>query len=375
MVDYFFFIFCFLSIIDIKIKGSNNFFEEYMHLDNTNSIKGIFVWLIVFCHKTKYINKKDYLFVNITNHIGQQVVSMFLFYSGYGIFESFKKKGNNYINTLPKKGFVLFLKTQIIIFINLLLFKYFFNIKITIKKYLLCMIFKSSLENSNWFPFTIILFYNYSFISFRFIKNKNFIGIIIISFICFSHILWVYNYYFPKAFFPVNTVLCFVIGFYYSYFKLNFDKILMRNDIYYFGIISLIIIFYFKVFIYHNLISLSFRNCSFALLVILISMKVKFNNEFLKFLNYHSYSIYLLHRIVMSYNKRFNCFKNNDFIQVSFEFTSIFFFSSLFDKYTIFLYRLMNINLKPIKNNNQINDRTYIFRNIIYKSGADIIES
>ena len=325
MLDYFFFIFCLLSVIGIEIKGSNNFFEDYMYLENTNSIKGIFVWLIVFCHKTKYIIKKDYLFINICGNLGQQVVSMFFFYSGYGIFESFKKKGHAYIKTLPKKGFILFMKAQIVNLSILLIYKYFFNIKITIKKYLLSIIFKTSLEYRNWFPFTIILFYNYSFISFNSVGNKNFLGIIIITLICFLHIFYVYNYYYPNALYSVDTVFTFVIGLYYSFFKKYIDKIIIKSDICYFFILSALIIFYSKVFIYHNLINLSARNSSFSILVVLISMKIKFNNEFLKFLNSHSYSIYLLHRIVLSVVKRKNYLNNCEFIKISFEFTFIFF--------------------------------------------------
>ena len=62
----------------------------------------------------------------------------------------------------------------------------------------------------------------------------------------------------------------------------------------------------------------------FCLFRLFISMKVKFTNDFVKFQNSHSYSIYLLQRLVswIVYKKQLFC--NNDFIQISFEFTSIF---------------------------------------------------
>ena len=34
------------------------------------------------------------------------MVTMFLFYSGYGVFESIKKKKEKYINTIPKRRFL-----------------------------------------------------------------------------------------------------------------------------------------------------------------------------------------------------------------------------------------------------------------------------
>ena len=197
-MDYFFFLLCFLSTINIKIKGLDDFFTDYMDLDNTNCIKGIFVWLIIFCHKLGYGNYKRYLFKKIVSNLGQKVVSLFLFYSGFGINESIKKKGKFYINTLPTKACILFIKFQLILLMFLIANIFILKNKVALKEYILSMIFKSSLGNSNWFAFNIIIFYIYSYISFRFIKLGHFFGIIIISIICFIHSKIVYIYFYPK---------------------------------------------------------------------------------------------------------------------------------------------------------------------------------
>ena len=237
MIDYFFFMFCFLSMINVTVKGKDNFFHDYMELSNTNSIKGIFVWLIIFCHKKDYGIKRYYLFKIITKYLGQKVVSMFFFYSGFGIYESIKKRGHNYAKILPYKAIILFIKAQIIILMFLLANIIIFNQIITLKRYLLSIIFISSLGNSNWFAFSIIIFYIYSYFSFRYVKNRYIFGIIIISILCFLHVKLVYKYYYPKAKYSVDTVLCFAIGFYYSYMKKYLDKIIMKNDICYFGVV------------------------------------------------------------------------------------------------------------------------------------------
>ena len=213
---------------------------------------------------------------------------------------------------------------------------FIFRNKVTLKKYFLSAIFKSSLGNSNWFAFTIIILYIYSYISFRFIKERHFFGIIIISIICFIHSKFVYIYFYPKAIYAIDTILCFLTGFYYSSMKIYFDKFLLENDIYYYGVISITILIYFKFFFQiSSLISISIKNALFALLIVFISIKVKFNNEFLRFLNSHSFSIYLLQRLVMSFVQRKMIFNSSDFFKISFEFTSIFFIASFFDKYTI----------------------------------------
>ena len=117
---------------------------------------------------------------------------------------------------------------------------------------------------------------------------------------------------------------------------------------------------FYRTFNKGTLIKISFKNDLFAILVVLITMKVKFNNDFLKFLNTHSYSIYLLQRLVMLFVYRFRLFKNSAFIQLSFEFTSIFLISSLFDKYTFFVDIFLKKKLKKIPNSK------YIIKSDIY---------
>ena len=346
-MDYFFIMLCFLSSINIKVKGLDEFFHDYMNLDNTNCIKGIFVWLIIFCHKLQYGINNKYLFIKIISNLGQKVVSLFLFYSGFGINESFKKKGILYAKSLPKKAFILFIKFQLILLIFLIVNIFVFRFKVTIKRYLLSFIFKSSLGNSNWFAFTIIIFYIYAYISFIFINGPHFYRIIIISIICIIHSKVIYIYFYPKLIYPVDTVLCFVTGFYYSELKTFLDKFLLKNDIYYYGIVSSTILIYYNFFtVKLSLIGISIKNVLFAILIIFISSKVRFNNSFLRFLNLHSFSIYLLQRVVMSIVSKKRIFIHSDFFQISFEFTSIFFIASLFDKYTTFIDKLFKSKYK-----------------------------
>ena len=106
MIDHFFIIFCLLSINNLELKGVNDFHYDYMEIENTNSVKGIFVWLIIFCHKIGYGNFRNFWVFKVVINLGQKVVSMFLFYSGFGIYEAIKKNGPNYIKTLPIKAFI-----------------------------------------------------------------------------------------------------------------------------------------------------------------------------------------------------------------------------------------------------------------------------
>lgn len=342
MEDIIFLMFCLISLININIKGFNSFFFNYMELENTSNIKGIFVWMILFSHNRRYYKKKyyiKYIYIKLLKFFGQKIVSLFLFYSGYGIVESIKKKGINYIKTLPRKGTILFIKFQLILLI-FLINNIICRIQISLKQYFLSMIFKKSIGNSNWFAFVIICLYFISFFSFINIKNEKYliIGVIINNIICFFYIYLVYNFFYSKKIYPVDNILSFVIGLYYSIFQNYLNKIITKNDIYYFGTLSIFILtYYFFINKPNNVYFISITNSLFCLITIIISMKVKFQNEFLKLLNNHSFSIYLLQRVVMNFIYHYNYFENSSSIRFIFIFIAILFMASFFDKYTNFI--------------------------------------
>ena len=351
MEDLLFLLFCLISCIGINIKGLNTFFSDYMELKNTSKIKGIFVWMIIFSHNKQYYKKiyyNKYLYIKILRNFGQKMVSLFLFYSGYGITESIKKKGVTYVKTLPKKGAILFIKFQLILLI-FLINNIICRIKITLKQYILSMIFKSSIKNSNWFAFTIICLYFFSFFSFLSIKNINyiFIGVIINNIACFIHIYIVYNFFYTKLIYPVDNVLSFVIGLYYSLLQNYLNNIFIKNDINYFGSLSIfVLIYYYLLNKPNNIYIISITNSVFCLIIIMISMKVQFQNEFLMLLSNHSYSIYLLQRIIMIFIYHHKYFEKSSFIRFIFIFITVLFVSCIFDKYTLFINELFEKKIK-----------------------------
>ena len=343
MFELIYFTLCILSFNKLAIKGFNSFFTDYMNINNVNQIKGVCVWMIFFRHSTEYFPKKlklGKISILIDKSLGQNIVSPFLLYSGYGINESFLKKGNQYIKSLPKKSGILFIKTQII-----LLFFLFNNIylgkNISIKRYLLAMIFKKGIGNSYWFAFTIINLYIYSFLSFILIKNKKFdiIGIILITIFCFFHILFVYKFYHKNQLISVDTIICFVLGFYYSFLKPHLDKVIIKNDYNYYGILIFLTIFYYKFLNSknHNIFNISLKNFFYVLIIVFISMKIKFESNFLTLLNSHSYSIYLLQRLVMIHIHKKRFFEKHEFISFYIQFLIVIFISIIFDKYTYFI--------------------------------------
>lgn len=65
------------------------FNDAYLSRRETTSVKGVFTLLVFFSHFSGYVSpdggRADALFRAVNSGIGQLMVVMFLFYSGYGI--------------------------------------------------------------------------------------------------------------------------------------------------------------------------------------------------------------------------------------------------------------------------------------------------
>lgn len=140
----------------------SSFHEDYLDIDTTTSVKGIFAAIILFSHITGYIQLNDNWFDmsyrTILGYIGQLMVVMYFFYSGYGIFESFKSK-MNYEKSFTRKRLM---KTLIHFDAAVLLFLILSIVsgeKYPTRYYFTCWIGWDSIGNSNWFIFVILALY------------------------------------------------------------------------------------------------------------------------------------------------------------------------------------------------------------------------
>ena len=105
------FLFLIIALCLYKIKIANNgYFSDFLEREQTNSIKGLFILFVFLRHSLQYVVRNGYRFnsfgdsiVLFTNGmLGQLIVVMFLFYSGYGVMEAIKNKGGVYIEKMPR---------------------------------------------------------------------------------------------------------------------------------------------------------------------------------------------------------------------------------------------------------------------------------
>lgn len=146
------------------IKFSKERFPDYIGKPQTESVKGIFTVLILFSHMRGYIvgggnMQYNCVFNAVMLALGQMVVVMFLFYSGYGVTESLKRNRREYTRTFIRKRFLkvwLMFAAAVSLYLTLSLI---LGIKYTPRQYALCWIGYESIGNSNWFVFDILVLY------------------------------------------------------------------------------------------------------------------------------------------------------------------------------------------------------------------------
>lgn len=158
--------------IDVNKNGFN---EDYLSRTQCNGIKGIFIVVVFMRHVVPYVKKAGYDMQSILDmvyklidwQVGQLLVVMFLFYSGYGVMESIKKKEDGYIASMPKRRVLsTFINFDIAVSLFLIM-DFALGIDVTAEKYFLSRIGWDSVGNSNWYIFIIMLCYISTYFAFK----------------------------------------------------------------------------------------------------------------------------------------------------------------------------------------------------------------
>lgn len=283
---------------------TKGFHTDYLSFDTTNAIKGIFILLVFIKHATPYITESGYiydgwdgrLFSYIDAHVGQWIVAMFLFYSGYGIMESIIKKGQPYISSMPKKRLLTVLVNFDIAVLCFIVVVLILGKHYPIKDYLLSFIGWESVGNSNWYIFVIMLCYLITYLSFR--KQAStyhqgafrcciflFIAVIVLSF--FKPDYW------------YNTMLCFGAGILYSTFKQSIEAIIKKHYWITLGILFILLGITANIPLHAKGLVYNAFSIVFCLLIIVLSMRIRINNKALIWCGKNLFPLYIYQRIPM----------------------------------------------------------------------------
>jgi len=298
-----------LVLIVISLWGMS-FTGKYFHADNMNpnssplSLKGIFAVLIFLSHSQQYINihssNFSKVFIIQNSLLGQLVVTLFFFYSGFGIMESFKNKPN-YFKTFPKKRFLKTLLNFDLAICLFLIMNLILNRHYATKEILLSFIGWTTVGNSNWFMFVILFSYIVIYLS-QLISKKP-ICITLYTTI----MLLIYCFTFPINKMGTrwtNTILTLPFGMLFSVYHEKIKSFITKNNTNYlislFISCMLFILFYLLTSVFNKYtITYNIVSILFCFIIVIITYKIRLKNRVLSFLGKHSFDIYILQRIPM----------------------------------------------------------------------------
>lgn len=271
----------------INIHGKGEYNENILDKQYTDCIKGITIIVIVIHHLSQRISNPGLIY--FFSDTGYLCVSLFFFYSGYGLIVS-KIKNPDYLKLFwHKRLFRVMIPFVLVNIVCLILYHLVLGKIFSITDVIFNIIGISLFDSVMWYVICVVIFYGMFYIAFKlFDENKALVAIFV-----FSVIYILICYKFKMGIWWFDTALCFPLGIASGKYKNKLLKIL-RSKYHYILLISLlglIVFHYKKVHIWNNMLTSIF----FLILVMSILCKVSIKNKILQTMGNVSFEIYLLH--------------------------------------------------------------------------------
>lgn len=283
-----------ILLYDIKIFKPNEYNLNPLSLNNSNAMKGLSAIVVVLHHISQRLYNPGYLF--LFRYLGYLSVSLFFFYSGYGLMKSYESKCNYlndfWINRMPKIIIPFIISNILFILIHIVLVGTKFS-AYDIFTYILGI---RLIDDYKWYIISIVIFYSSFYFLFKYYdRNKSIIGIFILitcyNFTCF--LLKMGNWWY-------NTSYCFLIGIIFgAYYKYVFSFIRKKYIIVTLALLSIFILTFILQVTKENIFISSISSACFVLVCICLLTKFDIDNKIINLLGSISYEIYLVHRLIL----------------------------------------------------------------------------
>lgn len=288
-----------LALQGVKLR-LRSFNEDYLTKDSTDAVRGIFILLIFAAHFNGYVDLTaaplDIAYRKVWLAMGQTVVTCFLFYSGYGVALSAKKKGDAYVRAMPRKRILptlLIFDCSVILYLLLQLSR---GRSYGLWDLILALLAWGGFGNSNWYIFSILGCYLITWIVLRgreldkvtVARVTVAVVVFILALFCAGRDSWWYN-----------TLLCYPMGMWYFLYRDKIDRF-MAKGICYWPTLILTGIAFLAAHKFWNPQSgpvCMLTMLLFTLCVVFATMKVQLRSPILIYCGKHLQGLYLLHRI------------------------------------------------------------------------------
>lgn len=292
---------------------TGGYYNDYLSIPKTNSVKGLFILFVIYSHSIGYVT----LSKNILNRLfdifmyqfmGQGIVAMFLFYSGYAMMLCGMEKGSSYYKSIPTKRILKVLFNFDIAIVLFLILRAAMGKTYSFVYILTTLIGYTSIGNSNWYIFAILILYLITYIAFMIGKdNKK-----VVLTIAFSlTVVYMIVMYFVRSKTYFNTALLYPLGMLFYVYKDRVDNLFKSKKCAYYVTFAVFSVLFLLSYILKAYLSYGIvKNALFGILVLLLTMKVQVHNNILEFCGKHLFSIFILQRIPMIILSQFGLNEN-----------------------------------------------------------------
>lgn len=294
-----------VSFWGAKTSGKGKIFADYMSKERTTSIKGVFACIIVLSHMLQYLsfqNAADTAARYVIIGIGQLMVTMFFFYSGYGVCESCGKKtgymkgffGNRILKTLLHFDLAICL----FLLVNFALGKQY-----PLQRTLLAFTGWTSVGNSNWFVFGMLALYLITLLSFGLLGKRRAAATALTAALCVVLIIFLRE---EKQSWWYNTLLCYPLGMAWSLARKSVEGLFEKKLwLWWTALLVMIPLTVVGAASDQSGAGYMLAACGFCLFVVLTQMRIKTQNAALYWLGINSFGIYILQRLPMNIMRYF----------------------------------------------------------------------
>ncbi|WP_216387208.1 acyltransferase family protein [Arcanobacterium phocae] len=200
--------------------------ESYISHAHTTHINGLFILIVFYAHVRTYIPvdpHADSWMLGLATGLGQLMVALFLFYSGFGVHESIRRKPG-YVQSIPVKRFgVTWINFACVVaiyaLVGLLLGRDF-----TLAQVVLAFTGWTSVGNSAWYIFAILVLYALTFVVYSLVGSRPHLALVAMFAVtlAFSLLMWWAKDF--SATYSYNTVLCYPLGMAWSAYRAPVEK-------------------------------------------------------------------------------------------------------------------------------------------------------
>lgn len=278
--------------------------HDYMSVRTTNGIKGFFLGMVFLSHIWTYTDFSqpylDGLYRNpVRGRTGQCIVTMFLFYSGYGIMESVKKKGREYVDRIPIQRFLKVLLQFDCAIVLFWIYRYLTGAHYGIRKMLLTFAGWDGIGNSNWYIFCVLWLYIFTFVSFKAFPNshtKAVFGILALSLLYMTVM-----YRLGRDYWWYDTILCYTWGMFFSLYRGKIEALVNESFASWMFFVFVLLAGHTVAYYYRNVNPVVYQLWVFCFVAAIVAFTMRFviDSPFLYEGGVYLFELYILQRLPM----------------------------------------------------------------------------